>query len=325
MSRARTPAAASLAPAAAVLASFFCLRRSLALALVLTLPASAFAQYTRAEAEWNQPVEPFRIAGNLYYVGATNVASYAIATSEGLILVDTGFRETVPIIQRNLQKLGFRLEDVRLLLALHAHYDHVGGVADIKSRTKARFLASPGDAPLFERGGKDDFAFGDRFLYPPVKPDALLSDGEPVGLGGTMLTPHFTPGHTKGATSWTMTVRDGDRDYHVMIASSVSTPDYRLIDNPKYPAIVHDLESSFATLRTLPCDIFLTEHSWQFGLPDKMQRRAADPSHNPFVDPEACRRFIESGEASLHKLVAEQKAQQEKTKQPKSRKQTKTK
>jgi len=140
----------------------------------------AAAQYTPANAEWNAPIEPFRIVGNLYYVGAAGVSAYLISTPQGLILVDTGFRETVPIIEANLAKLGFHLGDIHLLLTLHAHYDHVGGVAEIKARTKARLLASPADAALLDRGGKDDFAFDDRFLFPPVKPDALLRDGEPV-------------------------------------------------------------------------------------------------------------------------------------------------
>jgi metallo-beta-lactamase class B len=282
------------------------MHRVAALVLCLALGCAPFAaaQYAPANPEWNRQIEPFRIVGNLYYVGAADVSSYLIATPAGLILVDTGYRETVPIIEANVAKLGFHLADIHLLLTAHAHFDHVGGVAEIKARTKARVLASPGDAPLLERGGKDDFSFGDRYPYQPVKPDALLRDGEQVGLGGVMLTPHFTPGHTKGATSWTMTIREGDRDYHVVIVSSLSTPDYRLPDNPKYPTIMQDFASTFATLRALPCDIFLTEHSWDFDLPGKIQRRAADPAHNPFVDPEGYRRFLDKMEASLHKLAA---------------------
>jgi len=287
--------------ASRVLSFSLCLSLCFGLALGYARHAAASGQYTPAVAEWNRPIEPFRIAGNLYYVGANDVTAYLIATPAGLILVDTGFRETVPIIEANLAKLGFHLADIHLLLTAHAHYDHVGGVAEIKARTKARFLASPGDAPLFARGGKDDFAFGDRFFFPPVKPDALLRDGEPVGLGGVMLTPHFTPGHTKGATTWTMTVRDGDRDYHVVIASSVSAPDYQLVDNPKYPTIMQDFASTFVTLRALPCDIFLMEHGSAFDLSGRIQRRAADPAHNPFVDPEGYRRFLDKAEASLHK------------------------
>jgi metallo-beta-lactamase class B len=289
----------------------------------LAFAPSALAQpYTPPVAEWNQPVEPFRIIGNLYYVGASDVVSYAITTPDGIILIDTGFRETVPIIEANLKKLGFRFDDVRLVLTMHAHYDHVGGVAEIKSRTKARFLASPGDAPLFERGGLQDFAFGDKFSYQPVKPDALLHDGEVVGVGGVQLTAHFTPGHTKGATSWSTTIHDGGREYHVVFASSLSTPDYQLVDNPKYPNIVQELDASFATLRALPCDIFLSEHGSQFDLTRRMKERAADPTHNPFVDPDGYRRFIDRAEASVHKIVAEQKAAAQQKAGPKG-KQTK--
>lgn len=282
--------------------------------LLVSVPASGLAQtaYTPANPEWNQPVEPFKIVGNLYYVGASDVASYAIATPDGIILIDTGFRETVPLIEANLKKLGFSLSNVRLLLAMHAHNDHVGGIAEIRTRTKARFLASPGDAPLLARGGLGDFAFGDKFFYPPAKPDALLEDGKPVTLGGVQLTPHFTPGHTRGATSWSTTIREGERAYHVVFVSSLTTPDYQVVDNSKYPDIVQQLEASFAKLRALPCDIFVSEHGSQFGLTRKMQQRAADPAHNPFVDPDGYRRFIDTAETNLHKLVAEQKSKQTK-------------
>jgi metallo-beta-lactamase class B len=279
--------------------------------LVATLLVSLLLtpqQYTPAVAEWNQPIEPFRIVGNLYYVGASDIASYAIATPDGIILIDTGFRETVPLIEANLEKLGFRLQNVRLILEMHAHYDHVGGIADVKTRTKARFLANPGDAPLLARGGKGDFAFGDRFVYPPVTPDAPLRDGEPVTLGGVQITPHFTPGHTKGATSFSTTIHDADRDYHVVFVSSLTTPEYQVVDNPKYPDLIQQLDASFRTLRALPCDIFLSEHGGSFGLARKMAKRAADPAHNPFVDPEGYRRLIDTSESNLHKLAAEQKA-----------------
>jgi metallo-beta-lactamase class B len=266
-------------------------------------------QYTPPTPEWNQPVEPFRIAGNLYYVGASGVSSFLVTTPDGLILIDTGFRETVPLIEASIKKLGFRFEDVKLLLEMHAHYDHVAGLADVKTRTKARMLVNPGDVPLLERGGLDDFAFGNKFSFQPVKADGLLRDGEPVGLGGVMLTPHVTPGHTKRATSFTMTVRDGNRDYHVVLASSITAPDYQLVDNPKYPNIIQDYEATFATLRKLPREIFVSQHGMQFDLEGKIKRRAQNPSVNPFVDPDGYKRFVDQGEAAIRKTVAEQQAQ----------------
>ena len=265
------------------------------------------AQYHPANAPWNRPVAPFRIVGNLYYVGASGVSAFLFTTPQGHVLLDAGFRETAPMIEANLKKLGFRMEDIKLLVASHAHYDHAGGLAAIKARTKARFLSSPADAPLFAAGGRGDFQLGDRYSFPPVRPDGLLRDGEPVQLGGLSLTPHFTPGHTKGCTSWTMTIADGPRSYRVVIPCSLSAPDYRLVGNAKYPGIVQDFEKSIATLRALPCDIFLAGHSWDFDLPRKMEALKSGGA-NPFVDPAGYVRYLNRAEAALRGAVAAQGA-----------------
>jgi metallo-beta-lactamase class B len=274
--------------------------------LIVSLPA--VAQYAPANAKWNQPVPPFRIADNLYYVGAEGVASYLITTPAGDILIDTGFRETVPLVEASIRKLGFRVSEVRILLISHGHFDHAGGVAAMKAATHARLLVSPAEAPLLEHGGKGDFAFGDKYLYPLVTPDGLLKDGQPVRLGGVALTPHFTPGHTKGCTTWTMTVHDRGQLRHVVFACSLSTPDYQVVKNPKYPTIQNDLATSFATMRALPCDIFLAAHPWEFELDRKRAALAADPkaAQNPFVDPAGYRAYIDRAEAALQERVAQQ-------------------
>jgi metallo-beta-lactamase class B len=264
------------------------------LALLLCASFAAQAQYVAAEPRWTQPAEPFRIADDLYYVGTANVPSFLIETSDGLILLDTGVREVAPALEANIRKLGFRIEDVKLLLISHGHFDHIGGLAAAKARTKARLLVSPAEAPLIARGGKDDFAFGDTVAYPPVEADGLLKDGEPVRLGGTALTPHFTPGHTKGSVTWTMTL--GKR--RVVFAGSMSAPGYKLVGNAKYPEIVRDYRASFARLRALPCDIFLGFHGWDFGME---QKRGGD-----FVDPEGYRRYIDRTEAAFEKQLKEQ-------------------
>jgi metallo-beta-lactamase class B len=259
------------------------------------------AQYRPANPAWNRPVAPFRIVGNLYYVGSSGVSAFLFATPQGDVLLDAGFRESVPQIQANLKKLGFRMEDIKLLLGTHAHYDHAGGLAAMKARTHARFLASPADAPLYAAGGRGDFQLGDRYSFPPVRPDGLLRDGEPVQLGGMALTPHFTPGHTKGCTSWTTTIAS----YRVVIPCSLSAPDYRLVGNAKYPGIVHDFETSIATLRALPCDIFLATHSWDYDLPRKIEALKAGGA-NPFVDPAGYARYLDRAEAALRKSLAAQ-------------------
>jgi metallo-beta-lactamase class B len=274
--------------------------------LIVSLPA--MSQYAPANAKWNEPVPPFRIADNLYYVGAEGVASYLITTPAGNFLIDTGFRETVPLVEASIRKLGFRIEDVRILLISHGHFDHAGGVAAMKAATHARLLVSPAEAPLLERGGKGDFAFGDKYGYPPVTPDGLLKDDEPVRLGGVALTPHFTPGHTRGCTTWTMTVKDHGVLRHVVFACSLSAPDYQVVNNPKYPKILADYAASIATMRALPCDIFLAAHPWEFELDRKRAALAADPSGaaNPFVDPAGYRAYIDRSEAALKERVAQQ-------------------
>lgn len=280
----------------------------LALMLAVAVVALRGADFTPANPVWNRPIDPFTIAGNLHYVGAADVSAYLITTPAGHILVDCGFRETVPQIEANTEKLGYRLADIRVLLISHAHTDHMGGMAELKSRTGARLLAHPAEFALMKAGGAGDFAFGNDFIYPPVTPDAALADGEAVSLGGTTLTAHFTPGHTRGSISWSLTVRDGDAERRVVIAASLSAPDYQLVDNPRYPEIVADFESSFATLRAMPCDILLASHSWDFGLHDKRAALgSAAPGVNPFVDNGALVRLVDRAERTLREQVAAQR------------------
>lgn len=264
--------------------------------------------YAPANPEWNRPVEPFRIIGNVHYVGAAGVSSYLITTPEGHILIDSGFAETVPLIEANVAKLGFRLDDVRLLLISHAHFDHVGGMAALRAKTKARLLTSHTERRLLARGGTRDFAFGDKCAFAPVAADAEVRDGEKIVLGGTTLTAHLTPGHTKGSVTWSLEVREGEKTYHVVIAASLSAPGYQLVDNPKYPEIVSDYEASFETMRNLPCDVLLSVHAWDFGLQKKMEARMAGAPGNPFVEEGALLRFVEKAETALEKQLARQRA-----------------
>lgn len=210
------------------------------LGLLLLLPATVYAQPDETSRSWNQPVKPYRIIGNIYYVGASDIASYLIVTPRGHILLDSGFVETVPQIQQNVVQLGFRLEDVKILINSHAHYDHAGGLALLKRLTAATLMTSEADAALLAAGGKGDPNFGDRYPFEPVKTDRILRDGDKVQLGGVTMIAHLTPGHTKGNTTWTMTVKDGRRRYNVVFAGSTTAPGYKLVDNPNYPQIVAD-------------------------------------------------------------------------------------
>lgn len=235
---------------------------------------------------WNQPVTPFRIIGNLYYVGASDIASFLIVTPAGDILLDGGFVETAPQIEANIKKLGFRLSDVKILLNSHAHYDHAGGLAELKRVTGAKFYASVGDAPVLQTGGRGDPSFSSAVTFPPVKPDALLRDGSGVMLGGTAVTAHITAGHTKGCTTWTTMVQENGKRYHVVFVCSASVlPGIRLVNNPTYPAIASDYENTFRVLCALPCDVFLGAHGSFFNLTAKREALLRGAKPNPFIDP----------------------------------------
>jgi metallo-beta-lactamase class B len=263
------------------------------LSLALVGPSLVHAQADPTSRSWNQPVEPYRIVGNLYYVGASDITSYLITTPEGHILLDGGFVETAPIIEANIRKLGFKLEDVKVLLNSHAHFDHAGGLAELKARTGAKFAASERDAPLLARGGKGDFRFGDMQPFPPIQADRILHDGDTVTLGGTTLTAHLTPGHTMGNTTWTMKAREGDRTYDVVFAASTSIlPGVSLTNNPKYPEIAEDYARTFRILKSLPCDVFLSSHASFFDGLGKADRLRKGAKENPFVDPQGYKEYV---------------------------------
>jgi metallo-beta-lactamase class B len=273
---------------------------ALAAATALQGPAPLAAQADPDSRSRNQPVEPFRILGNLYYVGTSDMATFLIATDRGLILLDGGFKETAPRIRDNVARLGFKIADVRLLLNSHAHFDHAGGLAQLKAWSGARLLASAGDAPLLAAGGPD---------FPPVRADRLVRDGEAVTLGSTTLVAHLTPGHTPGCTTWTTRVAEGGKSYDVVFVCSTSVlPTYRLTDHPTYPGIAADYAHSFAVLAALPCDVFLGSHASFYDGAEKARRLRAGERPNPFVDPQGYRRYVARAEAAYRERLAAESA-----------------
>jgi metallo-beta-lactamase class B len=276
------------------------------IALLLLSAVISVAQPDDATRQaWNRPVKPFRIIGNIYYVGAEGVASYLITTPQGHILLDSGFAETVPRIQDSVNQLGFKLEDVKVLINSHAHYDHAGGLAQLKKLTGARLMISEGDAKLISDGGRSDFQWGDNasFRFEPAVVDRLLRDKDKVELGGVTMTARITPGHTKGCTTWTMKVRDGDRDLDVVIVGSTTIPGYKLLNNTAYPNIVADYAYTFDLLKTLRCDVFLAPHGSFFGLDEKRLLMEKGAKTNPFIDPQGYRRFIDATERAYQEQL----------------------
>ena len=271
--------------------------RRLLIALVVT--TSAVAQKDPVSRSWNQPVEPFRVFRNIYYVGASDVTSYLITTPEGHIVLDGGFEETAPMILANIEKLGFRPRDVKLLIGSHAHYDHAGGLLALKRATGARFLASAPEIPLYARGGLGDPQFGDLYPFPPIEADGIVNDRQRISLGGETVVANVTPGHTRGCTTWTM--RTGGRDVVFFCSPTVPGP-YKLVGNPLYPDAIADYQAQFERLESLPCEVFLASHGNFFELQEKIKSGRSDA----FIDPDGCREFVAGARARFETVAAEQ-------------------
>jgi metallo-beta-lactamase class B len=278
--------------------------------VVLSLCGFVASASAQDRSEWTRPFPPFKLIGNVYWVGTYDLSTYLITTDAGHILINTGFPETVPLIQSGVEQLGFDFDDIEVLTATHAHGDHVAGLAELKRLTGAQMMMSGADAVLLEDGGKSDFRFGDEpsMNFTPVKVDRRLKDRDTIALGGVTLTAHHHPGHTKGATSFTMTVREGGRDYRVIIANLGSiNPGVTVSGMPKYPTIGDDYARTFAAQKALPVDVFLASHASQFGMHDKYQPgNAYDASR--FVDPQGYLAAVERLEGIFREQLARERA-----------------
>jgi len=279
-------------------------------ALLCALCLSSAQALSPESAAKNQPVTPFRILGNLYYVGASDVAAYLVVTPKGMILLDGGFAETAPMIEKNIAALGFKLADLKILLNGHAHPDHAGGLAALKQDSGAVFYAMDKEVQPLEHNGQGTFYRGDRKLFDSIHVDRILHDGDVVSLGGVDLTAHLTAGHTPGCTTWSMRLSDGGNPYDVVVLCQVSLPgNPTLVGDANYPAIPADFTRAFALLKSLPCDVFLSEHGSVFDLQGKIKRMQQPGAANPFVDPEGYRRYIDQARRDFEKeLAAEQHA-----------------
>jgi metallo-beta-lactamase class B len=275
------------------------------LLLTLAFACSVFAQ---DNPDWTTPHKPFRIIGNVYYVGSKDLASYLITTSQGDILINSNLTSSVPLIRKNVEALGFHFNDVKILLISHAHWDHAAGSSEIKRLTGAKYMVMDADVRVVESGGKTDFQYGAEAgsRFPVTKVDRVLHDGDEVKLGGVVLVAHKTPGHTKGCTTWTMKVREDNRAYNVVIVGSPNVnTGYKLVGNAAYPEIAQDYESTFRTLQSLPCDVFLGAHGLYFGMEAKFAGMKAGEV-NPFVDPEGYKSYVAEREQAFRKELAKQ-------------------
>ncbi len=264
-----------------------------------------------AKKEWNQPVEPYRVVSNIYYVGTNFLASFLITTPAGHFLINSDFEESVPLIRASVEKLGFKFTDIKYLLNSQAHDDHVAGNFMVKELTAARVLVMQGDEQVVEKGGKGDFNYITE--WKACKVDRVLHDGETVTLGGTTLAAHWTPGHTKGCTTWTTSIVDKGKSLNVVIVGGTGVnAGYKLVHNAKYPRIASDYAHTFQVLRSLPCDIFLGAHPVYYGGDEKAVRLKAGESPNPFIDPKGYKQYVDDADKKFREELARQQRGSEK-------------
>ena len=283
------------------------MKATLALVPVLALGAAASLAQQKAPALGSQIFEAYRVIGNIYYVGATDVSSHVIATPAGLILLDTGTTQMLPMIRANVEKLGFRMQDIKIILSSHAHWDHVEGHAAMQALTGAQVMAVGEDAAAIA-SGVDSSAIAARG-WKPVKVDRVLKDGETVTLGNVTMRAHLTPGHTKGCTTWTMTVQDGGKSYLVVFVGGISINEgVKLVGNTRHPSIIEDYARTFRVLKELKADVFLAQHPAIYGMAEKVQRLKANASPNPFIDPQGYQRAVNDAESRYLKQLAEERA-----------------
>lgn len=255
--------------------------------------------------EWSDPCEPFRIAGNLYYVGTYDLSSYLITTPKGHILINTGLAASVPMIKKNIEQMGFKFSDIKILLTTQAHFDHVAGMAEIKKRTGAQMMVDYKDAKVLADGGASDYYMGgDGPLFIPVKADRILQDHDTISLGGTKLELLHHPGHTQGSCSYLVTVKDEQKSYKVLIANIPSILDTaKLKGTPAYPDIASDYAFTFEAMKKLQFDLWVASHASQF---DMHVKRKKGDAYNPgvFADRTLYDKQLSSLEATYHKTIS---------------------
>lgn len=258
-----------------------------------------------AEAHWNDPFPPFKVIGNIYYVGTTGVSSWLITTPRGHFLLDGGLPQTPPQIIANIQTLGFDIRDVKYLLNSHAHFDHAGGLAALQKATGATLAASAADRGVLETG-RVGYGPTSDISVPPVRVGRIVRDGDRLSLGGVSLIAHLTPGHTPGCTSWSVDVRGDDGAlHHAFFHCSTTTGGQTLVPE-SYPGMIADYRATFAYMRKVDADIFLANHANFFDLADKRARQLAGDA-GAFVDPAALQEFNAQSEQEFNAQLAKER------------------
>ncbi|KRR15195.1 subclass B3 metallo-beta-lactamase [Bradyrhizobium jicamae] len=285
---------------------------AVALIALMSLAGTAQAQTVKdllesLRVKWNTPTEPFKMIGNVYYVGTNGLASYLITSPQGHILVDTVMPEATSQIKANIEKLGFKLTDIKYLVNTHAHIDHTGGLAEMKQASGAQMVAGEADKPLLEGGYYPGAQEDDALKFPPVKVDRTVREGDKVTAGDVTLTARETPGHSPGCTSWEFAVKDGDATRSVLIFCSGTVALNRLVPNPTYSGIVADYRKTFARAKDMKVDVLLAPHPEMYKMAEK-RAKLSDGAPNPFVNPGEFNDYAATLEKAFEDALAKQTA-----------------
>ena len=285
---------------------------TVALVALMSLTAAAQAQTPKdllaaLLVKWNKPTEPFKMIGNVYYVGTDGLASYLITSPQGHILVDTVMPEATSQIKANIEKLGFKVTDIKYLLNTHAHIDHTGGLAEMKAASGAQLVAGEADKPLLEGGYYPGAREETALNFPPVKVDRTVREGDKVTVGDVTLIARETPGHSPGCTSWEFSVKDGDATRSALIFCSGTVALNRLVTNPTHPGIVTDYRKTFARAKDMKVDVLLAPHPEMYRMQDK-RAMLSDGAPNPFVNPGEFNAYAATLEKAFDDALAKQTA-----------------
>lgn len=274
-------------------------------AVILLWPLSALAHDSalpqlkayEVQQDWLTPIAPFQISDNVWQIGTASLTVLLVKTRHGAVIIDSGMPQQASLTLDNLKLLGLDPNDVRYILHSHAHTDHAGSLAALRKATRATLVSNAESAALLQRGGSADLHFGDAITFPPVHADRLVQDGEAIELGGTTFTVHFTPGHTPGSMSWTWTDTRDEKPLRIAYVESLSAPGYQLITNPHYPKLEQAFRQTFATVRSLPCDLLITPHAEASGW-NYSNLAASHPA------PMSCPEYADAAERKLDQQLA---------------------
>jgi metallo-beta-lactamase class B len=264
-------------------------------------------------AAWNETQKPFRVYGNTYYVGVRGLAAILITSEQGHVLIDGDLAESAAKIAASIRELGFRVENVKVILSSHVHFDHAGGIAELQRLSGAAVAASPSSAKVLQQGhsGPDDPQLGSLRGIAPVARVKIVRDGETLRVGPLELTAHLTPGHTPGGTTWTWKSCENERCLNIVYADSltpVSADGFLFSHNTRYPRVLADFEHSFRALETVPCDILLTPHPEASDLWTRLQKRDHGGGAAALADATACRQFAAAARERLRtRITAERR------------------